>query len=449
MTEQRPWPATAIELIATETLAPFANNARTHSEAQVAQIADLMLRFGFTAPILRDETGTVIAGHARLRAAALNRSRGHENFARVPVMTARGWSAEEKRAYAIADNQAAVMAGWDYELLGGEIQALTDASFDTSLLGFSEADLRRLTGYSGGLTDPDAAPAISDIAVSRPGDVWLMNKHRVLCGSATEAGDVQKLFAGSRPALMVTDPPYGVNYDPERRRVAGVSSSERVGKVQNDDRADWREAWALFPGDVAYVWHAGKFAAQVQLSLEAAGFEIRAQIMWRKAHFAIGRGDYHWQHEPCWYAVRKGGKRKWNGDRRQSTVWDIAGVTSAKGTDIETADESSVHGTQKPVECMRRPIENNSRAGDIVYDPFLGSGTTVIAAEQCERICFGIEIDPIYVDVIVRRWQNFTGGAATLLGSGSTFEQIEIERKPDGSTRTKAAADGPSGARRK
>jgi len=415
----------------------------------VAQIADLMLKFGFTAPILRDESGTIIAGHARLRAAALNRSRGHENFTRVPVMTARGWSAEEKRAYAIADNQAAVMAGWDYGLLAGEIQALTDGSFDTSLLGFSESDLRRLTGYTNGLIDPDAAPSIPDIAVSRPGDVWLMKKHRVLCGNATEAEDVRKLFAGSRPGLMVTDPPYGVNYDPEWRRVAGVSASERVGKVQNDDRADWREAWSLFLGDAAYIWHAGKFAAQVQLSLEAAGFEIRTQIMWRKAHFAIGRGDYHWQHEPCWYAVRKGGKRKWNGDRKQSTVWDIAGVTSAKGTNIETADESSVHGTQKPVECMRRPIENNSRAGDIIYDPFLGSGTTVIAAEQCERICFGIEIDPVYVDVIVRRWQNFTGGTATLLGSGSTFEQIENERNRNGSPRTKATAHSPSGARGK
>lgn len=449
MTEQRPWPATAIELVATETLVPYAANARTHSEAQVAQIADLMLKFGFTAPILRDESGTIIAGHAQLRAAALNRSRGHENFARVPVVTARGWSDEEKRAYIIADNQSALLAGWDFGLLAGEVQALTDASFDTSLLGFSESDLRRLTGYASGLTDPDAAPAISDIPVSRPGDVWLMKEHRVLCGSATETEDVQNLFAGNRPALMVTDPPYGVSYDPAWRREAGVSASERVGKVQNDDRADWREAWALFPGDVAYVWHAGKFAAQVQLSLEAAGFEIRAQIMWRKAHFAIGRGDYHWQHEPCWYAVRKGGKRRWNGDRRQSTVWDIAGVTSAKGTDVENADESSVHGTQKPVECMRRPIENNSRAGDVVYDPFLGSGTTLIAAEQCERVCFGIEIDPIYVDVIVRRWQNFTGAAATLSGSGSTFDQIEIERNRNGSTRTKAEADSLPRARRK
>ncbi|HWA88571.1 MAG TPA: site-specific DNA-methyltransferase [Rhizomicrobium sp.] len=448
MTEQRPWPATEIELVAIETLVPYAANARTHGAVQVAHVADLMLKFGVTNPVLRDGDGTIIAGHARVRAALLNRSRGHEAFARLPVMTARGWSDAEKRAYIIADNQSALMAGWDFGLLAGEIQALSDAAFDTTLLGFTEADLRRLTGYAGGLTDPDAAPAVSAVCVSQPGDLWVLGKHRVLCGSATEAEDVQKLFAGSRPSLMVTDPPYGVAYDPSWRHAAGVSTSERVGKVQNDDRADWKEAWALFPGEVAYVWHAGKFAAQVQLSLEAVGFEIRAQIMWRKAHFAIGRGDYHWQHEPCWYAVRKGGKRKWNGDRRQSTVWDIAGVSSAKVTDVETADEASVHGTQKPVECMRRPIENNSRAGDVVYDPFLGSGTTIIAAEQCERGCYGIEIDPVYVDVVVRRWQNFTGGTATLSDSDSTFEQIEIERKREsnGSTRTEAAADSPSGA---
>jgi DNA modification methylase len=365
-------------------------------------------------------------------------------------MTALGWSDEEKRAYIIADNQSALLAGWDYGLLAGEIQALSDAAFDTTLLGFSESDLRRMTGYPGGLTDPDAMPPVADQAVSHPGDIWQMGRNRVLCGSATQASDVQLLLAGISPRLMVTDPPYGVDYDPAWRHAAGVSASARVGKVQNDDRADWREAWALFAGDVAYVWHAGKFAAEVQLSLEAVGFEMRAQIIWRKSHFAIGRGDYHWQHEPCWYAVRKGGKRAWNGDRKQSTVWDIAGVTTAKETGVETADEASVHGTQKPLDCMRRPIENNSKPGDVVYDPFLGSGTTVIAAEQCGRTCYGVEIDPIYVDVIVRRWQIFSGGTATLLGSDSTFERIGIERKRegDGSTRTKAEADSAAGTGR-
>jgi DNA modification methylase len=448
--ECRKWPATAVELVEVETLTPYAGNARKHSDRQIETIAALMLRFGFTAPILRDETGMIIAGHARLKAAALNRSRGMVAFARVPVMTARGWSDEEKRAYVIADNQAALLAGWDYGLLAEEVQALSDAAFDTNLLGFSDADLRRLGAIPAGLTDPDAVPDVPAVAISRPGDLWVLGPHRVLCGSATEPGDVERLLADTRPTIMVTDPPYGVIYDPAWRKAAGVSESQRVGKVQNDDRADWREAWALFPGDVAYVWHAGKFASTVQTSLETTGFEIRSQIIWRKSHFAIGRGDYHWQHEPCWYAVRRGGTSNWNGDRKQSTIWDIDGVSTAKDTENETADAPSIHGTQKPVECMRRPIENNTHAGDIVYDPFLGSGTTVIAAEQSGRTCYGIELDPIYVDVIVRRWQNFTGRTATLSGTDDTLEKMESERKlnGDGSKRTTAKANRAAGARR-
>lgn len=450
MNECRKWPATAVDLVEVETLTPYAGNARKHSDRQIETIAGLMQRFGFTTPILRDETGTIIAGHARLKAAALNRSRGMVEFARVPVMTARGWSDEEKRAYVIADNQAALLAGWDYGLLAEEMQALSDAAFDTSLLGFSEVDLRRLGIVPAGLTDPDAIPDIPVTPTSRLGDLWLLGSHRVLCGSATESADVQRLLADTHPTIMVTDPPYGVIYNPAWRKEAGVSESRRIGTVQNDDRSDWREAWALFPGDVAYVWHAGKFASTVQTSLEATGFEIRSQIIWRKAHFAIGRGDYHWQHEPCWYAVRRGAKSNWNGDRKQSTIWDIDGVSTAKETDGETADAPSIHGTQKPVECMRRPIENNTRTGDIVYDPFLGSGTTVIAAEQCSRICCGIELDPIYVDVIVQRWQKFTGRTATLSGTGDTFETLESERtlNGDGSKRTTAKANRVAGARR-
>ena len=444
MTEQRPWPATELEIVPIESLVPYSGNARTHSDRQVEVIANLMLRFGITAPVLRDGDGTIIAGHARVRAALLNRARGHERFGMLPVITACGWSEDEKRAYAIADNQSALLAGWNFGMLASEVQALAGAGFDTASLGFSESDLRRMTGYADGLTAPDAAPALTD-AVSRSGDLWLLDRHRVLCGDATKGADVQKLLAASKPSLMVTDPPYGVDYDPAWRRAAGVSASARVGKVPNDDRADWREAWALFPGDVAYVWHAGRFAADVQRSLAVAGFDIRAQIMWRKPHFAIGRGDYHWQHEPCWYAVRNDQKSRWSGDRKQSTVWDIAGV-AAKGADIETENAASVHGTQKPVECMRRPMENNSHAGDIVYDPFLGSGTTLIAAEQCERICFGLEIDPRYADVIVRRWQDFTGKPANLAGVQKTFREIEEERKNTGNgrERTKAASNQPA-----
>jgi DNA modification methylase len=220
---------------------------------------------------------------------------------------------------------------------------------------------------------------------------------------------------------MVTDPPYGVKYDPKWRAEAGVNKNKaKLGEVLNDDRADWREAWELFPGDVAYVWHAGLFAKIVQESLEAVGFEVRSQIVWAKDRFALSRGHYHWQHEPCWYAVR--GKAHWSGDRSQATLWEI-----------KSRDDNGVgHGTQKPVECMRRPIENNSEPGDAVYEPFSGSGTTIIAGEMTGRRVFAIELNPAYVDVAVRRWQTFTGNAAVLEGSGGVFADVAAERQAAG-----------------
>ncbi len=204
---------------------------------------------------------------------------------------------------------------------------------------------------------------------------------------------------------MVTDPPYGVEYDPSWRADAGINKNpDKQGKVQNDDVADWTPAWSLFPGDVAYVWHAGRRASEVQSSLENSGFDIICQIIWSKDRFALSRGDYHWKHEPCWYAVRSGSTHHWNGARDQHTIWDI------KRAD----DTGHGHGTQKPIDCMMRPIQNNSSRGDSIYDPFLGSGTTLIACEKTGRTCYGMEIDPHYCDVIVKRWEDFTGKKAEL-----------------------------------
>jgi DNA modification methylase len=254
--------------------------------------------------------------------------------------------------------------------------------------------------------------------------------HRLLCGDSTVPTDVERVLGGAEPHLMVTDPPYGVEYDAnwrnERARTCeGMGNraigAGAVGKVTNDDQADWREAWALFPGDVAYCWHAGLRANSVFDSLVAARFEIRAQVIWAKQQFAIGRGHYHFQHEPCWYAVRKGATGHWTGGRKQSTLWEIN-----KPQKSETG-----HSAQKPVECMRRPIENNSSPGQAVYDPFLGSGTTVIAAEQTGRSCIGVEISPSYCDVIVARWQAFVGQHATLDGDGRTFDEIAAIRRPN------------------
>ncbi|MGH8324060.1 MAG: DNA-methyltransferase, partial [Steroidobacteraceae bacterium] len=284
---------------------------------------------------------------------------------------------------------------------------LRGLDFDLELTGFSLDEIDTLLADgSAGLTDEDAVPAPPIEPVSKSGDLWVLEPHRLLCGDATVATDVERLLAGPKPHLMVSDPPYGVDYDPAWRNEAGVSTTKRTGKVANDDRADWREAWVLFPGDVAYVWHAAIHATTVAESLTAWGFDIRAQIVWSKSRFALGRGDYHWQHEPCWYSVRKGTKSHWQGARDQSTLWSIAPAGAE--------DAATPHGTQKPVEAMRRPIVNNSERGDLVYEPFRGSGTTLIAAETVGRVCCAMELDPAYCDVIVQRWQRFTGRKAVI-----------------------------------
>ena len=399
-------------------LSPYVKNARTHPQEQVNQIAASMERFGFTIPMLVAENGTIIAGHGRLMAAA------QLGMAEVPVMVARGWSDEDRRLYTLADNRLAETSEWDPETLQVEWDELNALGLgdDLSMIGFSDEDLKdilpaALLEVTGGLTDPDDVPEVDEAQpISQPGDVWILGKHRLLCGDSTVATDVEKVLGDVTPLLMCTDPPYGVEYDPSWRNQVGAAKTKRTGKVLNDDRADWREAWALFPGDVAYVWHGALHAGEVAESLEAAGFTIRSQIIWAKERLVLSRGDYHWQHEPAWYAVKKTGKGHWAGDRKQTTLWQIP----SKDQDAKT-----VHGTQKPVECMRRPIENNSSPGQAVYEPFMGSGTTLIAAEMSGRVCFGIELNPAYVDVAVERWQNFTGEDAVLSGSDETFNKIK------------------------
>ena len=313
------WPADQVERRPLAVLIPSAHNARTHSDAQVAQIVASIREWGWTMPVLIDEAGTIIAGHGRVLAAA--RLDLHE----VPVMVARGWSDAQKRAYLIADNKLGLNAGWNEELLRIEMADLMTMGFELPLMGFSERELSALNASGNpGLTDPDAAPDAPAVPVTRPGDVWTLGRHRLLCGDATSKTDVVMYLGGVRPHLMVTDPPYGVAYDPKWRAYADVNKNRgKLGAVANDDRADWREAWALFLGDVAYCWHAGKHASTVQASLEAAGFEVRAQIVWAKDRFALSRGDYHWQHELCWYTVRKGAGGHWLGDRSQTTLWHI------------------------------------------------------------------------------------------------------------------------------
>ena len=386
----------SVELRPLDAVRPYSNNPRQNLDA-VEAVAESIRRFGFRQPIVVDADGVIVAGHTRFRAAQ------RLGLATVPVHVATDLTADEVRAYRLADNKTAELASWDTAMLSIELDALRGADIDWTLLGFDEEELAKLLAPAGteGLTDPDAVPEKPVDPVTKPGDLWLLGKHRLLCGDSTSAADVTRLLDGAVPTLMVTDPPYGVEYDPEWRMDAGLTgNTARMGKVMNDDRADWTEAWKLFPGDVAYVYHAGVFASTVQQSLERAGFAIRAQIIWAKDRLALSRGDYHWQHEPCWYAVREGGKGHRTDDRTQTTLWSIPARD----------DAGHGHGTQKPVECMERPVRNH--LADTVYEPFAGSGTTVIACERTGRTCMAMELDPGYCDVVVRRWEEFTGKKA-------------------------------------
>ena len=412
-----------IETLAIDRLIPYARNSRTHSDEQVAQVAASIREFGFTNPVLVDAEGGIIAGHGRVMAA---RKLGMD---KVPCIRLAHLTEAQRRAYVIADNKLALNSGWDDQMLALEFKDLQDMGFDLELTGFGLGDidelLAELDATPEGATDADETPAMQADAVSQPGDVWMLGKHRIMCGDSTVATHVEVLLAGAVPHLMVTDPPYGVSYDPSWRDGHGGQFGDgkavNRGKVENDNREDWLDAWTLFPGDVAYVWHGERQLVGMGQQLKAAGFDLRNLIVWAKPSLTFGRGHYHSQHETCWYAVKKGGTGHWGGDRKQTTLWQIAGMNPAGRGKTGAQDDKTGHGTQKPVDCMRIPIENNSVAGDSIYEPFSGSGTTIIAAEQTGRRCYAMELSPNYVDVAVRRWQQYTGKRAVHAETGREF----------------------------
>jgi len=373
-------------------------NWRTHPKAQQQALGAVLDQVGWVQDVIVNQrTGHVVDGHARI-ALAISRSEPS-----IPVVYVDLDEAEEGLILASLDPLAA-MATADQEQLAALLGDLSIA--DEGL----EDVLRKIAGSPPrlGLEDPDAVPpGPTEVYVER-GQVWRLGGHRIMCGDATSAEDVARLLDGARPALMVTDPPYGVDYDPAWRVVEAEKgnlsyAARRVGEVLNDDRADWTAAWLLSPSDVAYCW-APPGAQHIDhgKALEAGGFELRYEIIWSKPHFPIGRGNYHWRHEPCWMGVRKGATAHWIGDRKQTTVWEITLDRNVEGG----------HSTQKPVECMERPIRNHE--GD-VYEPFSGSGTTIIAAERQGRRCYAMEIEPKYVQVAIERWQNYTGERAELV----------------------------------
>ena len=407
-----------IEFRDPKALERYKNNARTHSKSQIEQVAKSIHKFGFNNPILIDEKDQIVAGHGRLEAALKLK------LEQVPVVVLSHLTEKEKRAYIIADNRIAENAEWDFEILKAEMIDIQD-EIDLDLLGFGDElmDILADEDQTEFGEDGDHQVDLDDKVVSFPGDLWILGDHRIICGDSTDKETSAKLLAGEKPNLMVTDPPYGVKYDPAWREKSAGKGARSKGKVLNDDRADWTQAWELFPGNIAYVWHGGLHSPTVAQNLEACGFKMRTQIIWAKQHFALSRGDYHWQHEPCWYAVRN--KGNWCGDRKQATIWNIKNNNAFGNSE---AEETFGHGTQKPVECMRRPILHTTQKGDAVYEPFSGSGTTIIACEQTERRCYAVELNPAYVDMAVRRWEKITNRKAILEGSGKTFSDAEKER---------------------
>jgi DNA modification methylase len=381
----------------------------------VQRMAALLKKWGCKIPILILSTGEVVDGNLRVKAAKVL------GWSDIPVIVCDGWTDAQVRAFRLAVNKSATWAEFDLEMVALEMSELQALEFDLAFTGFDSLEIDRLLFKKH--DDPDAGLDGSGDSktVTKMGNVWLCCGHKVRCGDATSPEDVRLLLGSAQPALMVIDPSYGVDYEPHWREEAGLGHLRQTGGIANDHRCDWTAAYKLFTGDVAYVWHAGVHAAVVAQGLEAAGFKIRAQIIWVKQHFALSRGDYHWQHEPCWYAVREGKSSHWSGDRTQSTVWGIANLNPFGGNREE---EVTGHSTQKPLEAMRRPILNNTRRGEIVYDPFIGSGTTLIAAELTDRICYGMDIEPRYVDMTVKRWQKQTGKQAVLEGDGRTFDEV-------------------------
>lgn len=424
-----------IEFLSPSTLIPYEGNPRLHSEKQIKKLMASIQEYGIVLPVLIDTNNVILARHAVITACI------NLGISEVPCIRASHLSEAQKRAYILADNRLAEDSTWDKGMLKTEMLRLRDDyGLELEDTGFEAREILRLRmDVADTPKDEDAVPEEVNIAVSQIGDVWFLGDHRIICGSSTDKDTVKKLLAGEKPHLMVTDPPYGVNYDPAWRSQIHNSPALRTGRVLNDDEADWRKAWELFPGDVAYIWHASVHSETVAQSLRACGFVIRSQIIWAKSHFALSRGDYHWQHEcclyalredtdiqcpempgycpgydACWYAIREGKKSHWTGSRSESTLWEIG----------FKEDTATTHGTQKPVECMRRPMLNNSEPNEIIYEPFSGSGTTIIAAESCRRRCFAIELNPEYVDMAVKRWQDYTGRTAILEGTRHTFEDI-------------------------
>ena len=394
-----------IKTVAVQQLIPYVKNSRTHSDAQVAQIAASIKEFGWTNPILVDGENGIIAGHGRLMAA---RKLGHTE---VPVIELAHMTDSQKKAYVIADNQLAMNAGWDTSLLSLELADLKDQGFNLDILGFDPKELDKLLEPEqvDGLTDEDAVPDIPEEPVTKLGDIYQLGNHRLMCGDSTSIDAVDKLMDGNLADLLHTDPPYNVNYDNSSRPNPGKS----LGKIKNDAMSsdDFYKfiyemgacAYSVLKdGSSAYIWHADRETINFKKGMIDAGFDFAQTIIWKKP-MLLSRTRYQWAHEPCLFMVK--GSPYFTDDRTKTTVWDFGGYDKSK----------NVHPTQKPAFIPEEAINNSSKQGSNVLDLFGGSGSTIIACEKLGRNGFVMELDPKYCDVIVKRWEDFTGKKAVLL----------------------------------
>ena len=407
-----------IEHVSIEALIPFARNSRTHSDEQVAQIAASIKEFGFTNPVLIDKDGGIIAGHGRVMAARKLK------MSEVPCIRLSHLSPTQIRALVIADNKLALNAGWDNEMLALEFKDLMEQGFDVELTGFSQDEIDALMPeqLTEGLTDPDDAPEAPANPVTVQGDVWVMGNHRLLCGDSTSIADLERLCAGQMVDMWLTDPPYNVAYEGGTKEKLTIKN-DSMGDTQF--REFLRDAYTaanavMKAGAVFYIWHADSEGYNFRGAAKDAGWTVRQCLIWKKSSLVLGRQDYQWQHEPCLYGWKEGASHLWASDRKQTTILEF-----------DKPARNGEHPTMKPVALFEYQLLNNTKGGDIVLDSFGGSGTTLIAAEKNGRVARLMELDPKYCDVIVTRWQAFTGKHAHLESDGRSFTEVMGERSPN------------------
>lgn len=404
------WPADKVTRRKVASLIPYARNSRTHSDEQVGQIAASIKEWGFTNPILVDIDGEIIAGHGRLLAAQ------KLNIDEVPTMTAVGWSEAQKRAYVIADNKIALNAGWDNEMLKVELDGLKDLDFDIDLTGFNADELADLfpEPEKAGLTDEDAVPEAPEHPITVEGDIWVLGNHRLMCGDSTSIESLERLCEGQLVDMWLTDPPYNVAYEGKTKDALTIENDAMGNDEFRQFLCDsYTAADAVMKsGAVFYIWHADSEGYNFRGAAFDTGWQIRQCLIWKKQSMVMGRQDYHWMHEPCLYGWKDGAAHLWSTDRKQTTILEF-----------DRPSRNAEHPTMKPVELFSYQMQNNTKGDDLVLDSFAGSGTTAIACEKFNRRARLMELDPKYCDVIIKRWQDFTGKQAVHEATGKTYAE--------------------------